>query len=125
MQPPTSVVAAAGLTGGYAAARHAGRSDLATVVFTAAGVWCARSWLRSSGRGVAGLLLGVYLVAFWVSHPLARRIGAWPAVLAMSGAAAGVTAALADHPVPAPPVLARPSPARPFPARPFRAQPSP
>jgi hypothetical protein len=96
---PTAPVVATGLIGGYAAARHAGRSDLATAVFIAVGVWCARSWLRSSGRRVTGILLGTYLVAFWISHPLAKKIGAWPSVLAAAGAAAGTAAVLADHSV--------------------------
>ena len=95
-RPPTAPVVAAGLIGGYAAARHAGRSDLATVVFTGAGAWCTRSWLRASGRRVTAILLGTYLVTFWASHPLARKIGAWPSVLAMAAVAAGTTAVLAD-----------------------------
>lgn len=94
---PTAPLVATGLIGGYAAARHAGRSDLATVVFTGAGAVCTRSWLRSSGRRTAGALLGTYLVAFWVSHPLAKRIGGWPSVLAMTAAAATTTAGLADR----------------------------
>lgn len=88
---PTAPLVAAGLIGGYASARHAGRSDLATVVFTAAGAACTRSWLRASGRRVTAVLLGGYLFAFWVSHPLAKRIGGWPSVLAVSAAAAAVT----------------------------------
>lgn len=95
---PTAPLVASGLIGGYAAARHAGRSDLATVVFCAAGAVCTRSWLRSSGRRVTGILLGTYLFAFWVSHPLAKRIGGWPSVLAVSAAAAAVTASLAESP---------------------------
>jgi hypothetical protein len=92
---PTAPLVAAGLIGGYAAARHAGRSDLATAVFTAAGAVCTRSWLRSSGRRVTAVLLGTYLFAFWVSHPLAKRIGGWPSVLTVTTAATAVTAGLA------------------------------
>lgn len=88
---PTAPLVGAGLIGGYAAARHAGRSDLATVVFIAAGAVCTRSWLRSGGRRRTAVLLGGYLFAFWVSHPLAKRIGGWPSVLTASAAAAAAT----------------------------------
>jgi len=91
---PTAPLVATGLVGGYAAARHAGRSDLATVVFAGAGLVCARSWLRSSGGRVAGVLLGTYLVAFWISHPLSRKIGGGPSVLSVTAAA---TTGLADR----------------------------
>jgi hypothetical protein len=94
---PTAPVVATGLIGGYAAARHAGRPALATAVFAASGTWCARSWLQSSGRRVSGILLGTYLAAFGISHPLAKKIGAWPSVLAVAAAAAATTASLADH----------------------------
>lgn len=95
----TAPVVAAGLIGGYASARHAKRDDLATVVFAGAGVWCTRIWNRRYGAGTATGLLGCYLSTFAVSHPLARRIGAWPSVLAMSAVAVAVTA-MADRPHP-------------------------
>jgi hypothetical protein len=98
MSVPTAPIVASGLIGGYASARYTGSRELASGVFMAAGAWCTRSWLRSSGRGVAGALLGTYVAAFVVSHPLARKIGAWPAVLAVTAAAAGVTVAVADQP---------------------------
>lgn len=94
----TAPLVATGLVGGYAAARHAGRSDLATVVFTGSGAVCASSWLRSSGGRVTAVLLGTYLLAFWVSHPLAKRIGGWPSVLAVTTVAAAAAAGLADRP---------------------------
>lgn len=94
---PTAPVVAAGLVGGFAAARCTGRRELGGVVLAAAGSVCGRSWLRSSGPGVMGLLLGVYAAAFGGSHPLAKKIGAWPSVLAVTAVAAGVTYALADR----------------------------
>lgn len=94
---PTAPVVAAGLMGGYACARHGGRDDAATVVFTGAGAWCAWAWRRRAGSRVSNLLLGCYLVAFYVSHPLAKKIGAWPAVLVMSTLAAGITFGVADR----------------------------
>jgi hypothetical protein len=95
--PPTAPVAAAGLIGGFAAARYSGRRELGGVVLAGAGAWCARSWLRSSGPGVMGLLLGTYLAAFGASHPLAKKLGAWPSVLSVSAVSAASAYALADR----------------------------
>jgi hypothetical protein len=94
---PTAPLVAAGLVGGFATARYTGRRDLGGVVLAAAGAACARSWLRSSGPGVSGVLLGTYLVAFGASHPLAKKIGAWPSVGVVTAAAAGAAYALADR----------------------------
>jgi hypothetical protein len=44
-----------------------------------------------------GVLLGTYLAAFGLSHPLAKKLGAWPSVLAVTAAAAGTTYGLADR----------------------------
>jgi hypothetical protein len=95
---PTAPIVAAGLIGGYASARHGGRDDLATVVFTASGAWCVRAWHRRAGARTSAGLLSCYLLAFYVSHPLARKIGGWPAVLAMSAVATGMTFEVADRP---------------------------
>lgn len=94
---PTGPAVAAGLIGGFAAARYTGRRELGGVVLAGAGAWCARSWLRSSGPGVMGLLLGIYLGAFGGSHGLAKKIGAWPSVLAVTAVASGAAYALADR----------------------------
>jgi hypothetical protein len=97
MSTPTAPVVAAGLVGGFAAARYSGRRELGGAVLAAAGAWCARSWLRTSGPGVMGVLLGTYVTAFGVSHPLAKKLGAWPSVLAVSAVSAATTYALADR----------------------------
>lgn len=96
MQIDSSVpVVAAGLVGGYAAARYTGRRELGGVVLAAAGVAAGRSWL-TRGPAVTAGLTAVYLGAFGASHPLAKKIGAWPAVATVTaGAAAGTAAALA------------------------------
>lgn len=94
---PTAPVVAVGLVGGFAVARYTGRRELGGVVLATAGGICGYSWLRSSGPGVMGLLLGVYAAAFGGSHPLAKKIGAWPSVLAVTTVACGVTYALADR----------------------------
>lgn len=94
---PTAPAVAAGLIGGFTAARYTGRRELGGAVLAAAGALCARSWLRSSGPGVMGVLLGVYAAAFGGSHPLAKKLGAWPSVLTVTAVASGVTYALADR----------------------------
>jgi hypothetical protein len=83
-----SVVAAAGLVGGFAAARRTGRRDLGGAVFAAAGAWCEREWTRTSGPLAAAALGALYSSAMGASHPLAKRIGAWPSVLAVAAVAA-------------------------------------
>ncbi len=95
--PPTAPVVAAGLIGGFAAARYSGSRPLGGVVLAAAGGWCTREWARARGPVVAGSLLAGYLVAFGASHPLAKKIGAWPSVFSVTAAAAGVAYAVADR----------------------------
>lgn len=94
---PTAPAVAGGLIGGFAVARYTGRRELGGVVLAGAGAWCARSWLHSSGPGVMGTLLGTYLGAFGGSHGLAKKIGAWPSVLAVTALASGAAYALADR----------------------------
>jgi len=70
---PTAPIVATGLIGGFAAARYTGRRELGGAVLVAAGAAAAQEWLRRSGPGVMGVLLGTYLVSFGVSHPLAKK----------------------------------------------------
>lgn len=93
---PTAPVVAAGLVGGFATAKYSGRRELGGVVLAAAGAAATSQWLKK-GPVVAGSLLGGYLFAFGASHPLAKKIGAWPAVFTVTAAAAGATYAVADH----------------------------
>jgi hypothetical protein len=88
---------AGGLIGGFAVARYSGHREVGGAVLAGAGAWCARSWLRSSGPGVMGVLLGTYMGAFGSSHALAKKIGAWPAVLCVAAVASGAAYALADR----------------------------
>lgn len=93
----TAPVTAFGLLGGFLAARETGVRALGGVVLAAAGLYAGRTWLAKRGPGVAGLLAALYLGAFGGSHPLAKRIGAWPAVFAVTGVAAGAAYLLADR----------------------------
>jgi hypothetical protein len=82
----SSAVAVLGLAGGFFVARRTGRRELGGVLFAAAGAWCARDWYRVSGPAAAAGLSAVYVAAMGGSHPLAKRIGAWPSVVAVTAA---------------------------------------
>ncbi|WP_430333887.1 hypothetical protein [Rhodococcus sp. ACT016] len=75
-----SALAAAGLVGGYAVARQTGNRQLGGAVLAGVGTVCTYNWAKSSGPGRAAALLGTYIGAFGGSHPLAKKIGAWPSV---------------------------------------------
>ena len=94
---PTAPVVAAGLVGGFAAARYSGHRWTGGVVLAAAGGISARSWSAGSGRGVTSALLAMYVVAFVGSHPLAHRLGPWGSVLIVTAAASAVTWVVADR----------------------------
>ncbi len=88
----SSAVAAAGLAGGFLVARRTGRRELGGALFAAAGAWCARDWYRASGPAAAAGLSALYAAAMGGSHPLAKRIGAWPSVAVVTA----VTVAAAE-----------------------------
>jgi hypothetical protein len=53
--------------------------------------------MRRRGAPAAAGLLGVQLGAFVGSHRLARKLGAWPSVLATAAASGAAAALLADR----------------------------
>ncbi|MEU9487792.1 hypothetical protein AB0K49_37955 [Streptomyces decoyicus] len=85
---PTSVIAATGLVGGYATARWTKKRPLGGVALAAAGAVAARGWQQKAGNATAAALSGAYVAAFAGSHPLAKKIGAWPSVFAVAGGVA-------------------------------------
>ncbi|PJI90940.1 hypothetical protein [Luteimicrobium subarcticum] len=94
---PTAALVAAGLVGGFAAARATKVRALGGVVLAAAGFAAGRRWLRDSGAPTTAVLTGVYLVAFGGSHPLAKKLGAWPSVFTVTAVAAGTAWAVHDR----------------------------
>ncbi|MCL2733205.1 MAG: hypothetical protein FWE15_24720 [Actinomycetia bacterium] len=92
-----STVAAGGLVGGYAIARWTRRRELGGVALAAAGAVAAREWRQQAGTGAAAALTGAYLAAFAGSHPLAKKVGAWPAVFTVAGAVAAASWAVAGR----------------------------
>ncbi|MFV0257115.1 MAG: hypothetical protein ACK5PP_01520 [Acidimicrobiales bacterium] len=97
MPTRTAPVVAAGLVGGYLTARLSGVRPLGGVVLAAAGAVAARTWNDTAGPLTTAGLVTLYLGGFGASHPLAKRIGAWPAVLSAAGASAGAAYWLVDR----------------------------
>ncbi|MER5882807.1 hypothetical protein ABT160_03165 [Streptomyces sp. NPDC001941] len=87
---PASLPAAAGLLGGYGVARWSGKRELGGVVLAIGGGLAAREWGRRGGVAAAVGMSALYVGAFGGSHPLAKKLGAWPSVFAVTG---GVVAA--------------------------------
>ncbi|NWN89775.1 MAG: hypothetical protein HLX51_14770 [Micrococcaceae bacterium] len=93
---PTAGLVVTGMIGGYVAARVTKVRALGGIVLGAAGIAAGRRWHRASGPGTTALLSTVYLGAFGASHPLAKKLGSWPSVLACTAAAAGAAWVLND-----------------------------
>jgi hypothetical protein len=91
MARSTAPIVAAGLVGGYAAARYTKQRPLGGAVLAAAGVAAGRRWAADLGVGPTIALSAVYLGGFGASHPLAKKIGAWPSVGVVAAVAAGAT----------------------------------
>jgi hypothetical protein len=97
MALPTAPIAAGSLVGGYLVARYSGIRPLGGLVLAAGGVVCAREWAEETDAPTTAALLAIYLAGFGLSHPLARKLGPWPSVLAAAGASGGAAWALADR----------------------------
>lgn len=94
---PAAAVAASGLVGGYAVARWTKKRPLGGAVLAVAGAAAAEQWRRQAGGRAAGALSAGYVAAFAGSHPLAKKVGAWPAVFGVAGAVALASWAVADR----------------------------
>jgi hypothetical protein len=92
----TAPIAAAGLIAGFAVALATGSRPLGGVVLAACGLICIVIWLRRDGRRTAVLLTIAGLFAFAVSHLLGLLIGAWPSVILVAAATAGVCWRVSD-----------------------------
>ena len=77
-------------------ARPADRRCPDGVVLAAAGIYAGRTWKETSGPATTAVLGGTYIGAFGASHPLAKKIGAWPAIAAVTAATSGLSYALVD-----------------------------
>jgi hypothetical protein len=93
----TAPLTALGLIGGYLTARESGIRPLGGVVLGAAGLYAGRTWLAKRGPAVTAALSALYLLGFGASHPLAKKIGAWPSVLVVTAVSAGASWAVVDR----------------------------
>lgn len=92
----TAAVVATGLIGGWLTARETSIRPIGGVVLAAAGGYAARSWAAKTNAGTTAGLLAGYVGAFGLSHPLAKKIGSWPSVLAVTAATATAAHFLSD-----------------------------
>ncbi|WP_157754784.1 hypothetical protein [Nigerium massiliense] len=93
----TAAVTAVGLLGGWLTARETGIRPIGGVILGAAGVYAGRTWLTRDGAGVTAALSALYIGGFVGSHMLAKKIGAWPAVLAVTALSSGAAHVLSDR----------------------------
>jgi hypothetical protein len=100
MRVPTAAITAGSLIGGWQLARRTGNRPLGGMVLAAGGVLAGREWARRTSPVVTGALVATYVGAFGLSHPLAKRIGSWPSVLAVSALTAAASYAAADRRAP-------------------------
>ena len=91
------MITAGSLIGGWQLARRTGIRPLGGIVVAAGGVLAGREWARRTSPAVTGALVATYVGAFGLSHPLAKKIGAWPSELAVSAATAAASYAAADR----------------------------
>lgn len=92
----STTVAVCGLTGGYATGRITKKRPLAAVVLALAGAGAFAIWKKDAGTARASILLTTYLSAFGASHPLSKKIGAWPAVNSVAAVVAGLSLIFGD-----------------------------
>lgn len=93
----TAPVVAFGLIGGYLSARVTKVRPIGGAVLAAAGVYAGRAWQAKGGAGTTAVLASVYTLGFGLSHPLAKKIGSWPSVLAVTTVAATAAHFLSDE----------------------------
>lgn len=93
----TAPIVAGSLIGGYLVARETKVRPLGGAVLAVGGIVAGRQWARTAGPATTVALTAVYLGGFGASHPLAKKIGAWPAVFSAAGASALASWALSDR----------------------------
>lgn len=92
----SGTIAAASLIGGYAVARFTGKRPLGGLVLAAGGALAGRTWVQVGIPETIGLST-LYIAAFGLSHPLAKKIGAWPSVFTVAAVTGAVAHAVADR----------------------------
>ncbi|WP_114558661.1 hypothetical protein [Desertihabitans aurantiacus] len=96
-QVSTAPVVALGLVGGFLTARESGIRPLGGLLLAAAGALAGRTTMAKRGPGMTVALGALYLLGFGASHPLAKVLGAWPAVLSVTAVSAAAQHLLVDR----------------------------
>ncbi|QGK69459.1 hypothetical protein GIY23_07940 [Allosaccharopolyspora coralli] len=94
---PISLITGAGLIGGFAVTRVFRHQHLSGLVAGSVGLAATESARRRAGNAAAVVVGGSYGLALFVSHPLARKLGAWPSVCTVAAAAAVTAYTVADR----------------------------
>src|SRR5690349_8235263 len=97
MAVPTAPIVAASLIGRYYVARQSKNRQLGGAVLAVGGAIAKKQWYAKRGVPTTLALTGIYYGAFGASHPLAKKIGAWPSVLTVAGVAAVSAHVLSDR----------------------------
>lgn len=91
------LLTSAGLLGGFGVARASGIRAAGGAVLAGVGVGVFALVARRGGPWRATAVVLAYLGAFGGSHPLAKRLGAWPSVVTFAAVAAIPAALLAER----------------------------
>ena len=93
----TAPTVAFGLIAGFGVADATDVRALGGVVLAAAGIAAGMTWLKRDGAATTTALSAIYLGGFVGSHFLAKEIGAWPSVFAVSAVSAAASYAMSDR----------------------------
>ena|SRR5690348_1999066 len=93
----TAPTVAAGLILGFGVADVTDVRALGGIVLAAAGIAAGTTWLQRDGAATTTTLSAIYLGGFVGSHFLAKEIGAWPSVLAVTAVSAAAAHAMSDR----------------------------
>ena len=86
-----ALLTSTGLLGGFKTGQVTKNRPLAGAVLAAAGAGAFALWKRDVGAGRAAALTAGYVAAFGLSHPLAKKIGAWPSLYTVTAATAAAS----------------------------------
>ena len=81
MRTVTAAVSGLVLIVGFGVAQSTDNRSLGGVILVLGAIYCAIQWWRCAGALPALLSVGIFVVAFVVSHPLGKVIGSWPSVM--------------------------------------------
>ncbi len=93
---PTAALTALGLAGGYTLANRTGNRRLGGVAMAAANAAALPTWINRGPATAVGLT-AAYWGAMGATHPLAKKVGGWPAVGVVTAATAATVWLVSDR----------------------------